>query len=229
MSGVFVTGTDTGVGKTFVAASMAAACLAAGHSVRVRKPLLSGLDDAPFDGVPPDHVLLADACGGIEPAEAIARYTFGPSVSPHLAAEQDGVAIDVPSILADIRAAGAAADRLIVEGAGGWRVPITGAYGFSELASDLALPVVVAARPGLGTINHSLLTVESVRAAGLEVRCVIVGPWPHDPGTMELDNIATIERLGEVRVAIMPHVEHVNRGAFAAAGAGLPLDAIFGD
>jgi len=227
VSGIFVTGTDTGVGKTFVAASLAAGSLAAGYSVRARKPLLSGLDDAFAEGVPPDHQLLAAACGGVEPANIIAPITFGPSVSPHLAAQQAGVDIDIPDMLAGIRAAGAAADRLIVEGAGGWRVPITGSYGFRELAADLALPVVVAARPGLGTINHSLLTIESIRAAGLEVRCVIFGPWPQAPNSMELDNIATVELLGDVAVATLPQIDHQDAEAFAAAGADLPLEEIF--
>jgi dethiobiotin synthetase len=227
VSGVFVTGTDTGVGKTFVAASLAAASLAAGYSVRARKPLLSGLDDALDDGVLPDHVLLEAACGAIEPAEMIAPITFGPSVSPHLAAAQAGVSIDISAMLSGIRTAGKAADRLIVEGAGGWRVPITGSYGFRELAVDLSLPVVVAARPGLGTINHSLLTIESVRASGLDVRCVVFGPWPQAPCSMELDNIATVERLGDVAVATLPLIDHLDPEAFAAAGAGLPLDEIF--
>ena len=227
MSGVFVTGTGTGVGKTFVAASMAAGSLAAGYSVRTRKPLLSGLDDSFDEGVPPDHMLLAAACGDIEPADVIAPITFGPSVSPRLAAVQAGVAINTPAMLNGIRAAGEAADRLIVEGAGGWRVPITGSYGFRELAVDLALPVVVAASPGLGTINHSLLTIEAVRAAGLDVRCVVFGPWPQAPNSMELDNIETVRRLGDVAVATLPQIDHRKPQEFAAAGAELPLSEIF--
>ena len=227
MAGVFVTGTDTGVGKTFLAAALAAGSRLQNRSVCVRKPLLSGLDEPTGDGPAHDHLLLALA-SGCDAAE-IAPLRFGPAVSPHLAAELAGIELDYRQLVEDLIAGQAAADRLIVEGAGGWRVPISREFGFRELAVELGLPVVIAARPGLGTINHSLLTIESVRAAGLYVSCVVFGPWPEQPDRMQADNIATVARLGEVRTATLPHIDHSNLAEFERAGNDLPLDQIFAE
>jgi len=227
MAGVFVTGTDTGVGKTFLTAALAAGSRLQNQSVCVRKPLLSGLDEPTGDGPPHDHLLLALA-SGCEP-NAIAPLRFGPAVSPHLAAELAGVEVDRQKMLDDLKSDGATADRLIVEGAGGWRVPISGEFGFRELAVELGLPVVIAARPGLGTINHSLLTIESVRAAGLYVSCVVFGPWPQEPDAMQADNIATVERLGEVSTATLQFINHSNVAEFEHAGTRLPLRQIFAE
>ncbi len=225
MAGVFVTGTDTGVGKTFLTAALAAGSLQQGRTVCVRKPLLSGLDEPTGDGPPHDHLLLGLA-SGCEP-NAIAPLRFGPAVSPHLAAALAGVEVDQHKMVADLKRDQSAADRLIVEGAGGWRVPISGAFGFRELAVELGLPVVIAARPGLGTINHCLLTIESVRSAGLHVSGVVFGPWPDQPNQMQADNIATVQRLGEVTTTTLPFINHLNIAEFDHAGANLPLDEIF--
>jgi dethiobiotin synthetase len=112
---------------------------------------------------------------------------------------------------------------LIAEGVGGLLVPLTLGYTVRDLALDLGLPVVVAARPGLGTINHSLLTVESARAAGLDVRAVVVTPWPDDPSAMHRSNVEAIARLGAVEVATLAPVG-VEVDQLARAGATLPYD-----
>jgi dethiobiotin synthetase len=108
----------------------------------------------------------------------------------------------------------------VSEGVGGLLVPITPGYLVRDLAVDLALPVVVAARPGLGTINHTLLTVEAARAGGLEVAGVVMTPWPEEPSPMERSNRATVERLAGVRVSGLPHT---TPDRLAEAGAALPL------
>ncbi len=102
--GVFVTGTDTGVGKTFVSASIIAGSIAAGHTVRARKPLLSGLDEPVGDGPPADHDLLASVAPGEQPS-VIAPLTFGPSVGPHLAASESGVQLDPQALIDNVLAA----------------------------------------------------------------------------------------------------------------------------
>ena len=118
--------------------------------------------------------------------------------------------------------ASARAHELVVcEGVGGLLVPITPGYLVRDLAVDLGLPVVVAARPGLGTINHSLLTVEAARAGGLGVAAVVMTPWPEDPTPMESSNRASVERLGDVRVVGLPRT---SREGLAEAGASLPLE-----
>jgi dethiobiotin synthetase len=109
---------------------------------------------------------------------------------------------------------------LVVEGVGGLLVPLDGGQCVRELVVALGLPLVIAARPGLGTINHSLLTIEAARAADLDVRAVVLTPWPQEPAVMHRSNRETIARLGEVDVATLAHVDSIE--GLAAAGAGLP-------
>jgi dethiobiotin synthetase len=214
--GLFVTGTDTGAGKSVVAAAICAALAARGEPVAALKPVVTGLDEPPGEW-PPDHVLLARAAGGRRAPEEVAPYRFGPPVSPHYAAELAGETIEPARILA----AAGRHELVVCEGVGGLMVPITIGYLVRDLAVDLGLPVVIAARAGLGTINHTLLTVEAARAAGLTVKGVVMTPWPADPEPIERSNRETIERLGGVAVAGLPPTD---AGSLASAGACLPLD-----
>jgi dethiobiotin synthetase len=225
VKGVFVTGTDAGAGKTVVAAAIAAALAATGVRVAAFKPVVTGIDVSE-PGWPPDHELLGRVTGQ-DPA-TVAGLRFGPAVSPHLAAELAGVTIEARELLGAARRAGQFADVLVVEGVGGLLAPLSADYLVRDLARDLALPVVVAARPGLGTINHCLLTVEAARAAGLDVRGVVLGPWPPQPDAMLRSNRATIQQLARVPVATLPLVAGPGPAALAAAGAELPVDAWVG-
>ncbi|HKH22881.1 MAG TPA: dethiobiotin synthase [Solirubrobacterales bacterium] len=214
MRGVFVTGTGTEVGKTVVAAAIANTARREGSRVSVFKPAVSGLVDYPpapetwasADELP-DHALLRLAAGSAQQDDEIAPYRYGPPVSPHLGAELAGEPIDPDRLRGAALAAGRVADLLVCEGVGGFLVPLTPGYLVRDLARDLALPVVVAADPGLGTINHTLLTVESVRAAGLEVACVVLNRWPADPSPLERSNLETIERIGRVAVRTLPQLD----------------------
>jgi dethiobiotin synthetase len=216
LRGVFVTGTDTEVGKSVVAASICAALAARGERVAAFKPVVTGLDEepGPFGR---DHELLASAASSGQVADDVAPYRFGPPVSPHLAAELAGVSIEPAELVRAARAH----ELVVCEGVGGLLVPITPGYLVRDLAIDLALPVVIAARPGLGTINHTLLTVEAARAGGLSVAAVVMTPWPAEPTPMQRSNRATAERLGDVRVCGLPQT---SRGQLGEAGASLPLD-----
>jgi dethiobiotin synthetase len=218
LRGVFVTGTDTGVGKTVLAAALAAALRAGGTDVAAFKPAVTGIDE-PEDGRPADHDLLAAAAG--RPAEEVTPHRFGPAVSPHLAAEMAGTTLEPASLVA--AAHGLRAEVVVAEGVGGLLVPLTLGYTVRDLAVDLGWPVVVAARPGLGTINHSLLTVESARAAGLDVRAVVLTPWPAEPPLMLRSNAEAIERLGHVEVTTLREVG-VEVDQLAPAGATLPYE-----
>jgi dethiobiotin synthetase len=219
LRGLFVTGTDTGVGKTVLTASIVAALRARDVPVRVLKPVITGLDEPADPDWPADHELLARAAG-CSPAE-VSRVRYGPPVSPHLAAQLVGVPLDV----ARIAGAAAGPGPVIVEGVGGLLVPLVERYDVRQLARELGLPLVIAARPGLGTINHALLTVEAARAAGLRVAAVVLTPWPVWPGIVERSNRETIARLGSVPVATLPHVARAEPKLLAAAGESLPLDA----
>jgi dethiobiotin synthetase len=225
MRGLFVTGTDTEVGKTVVAGAIAAALRARGERVAVYKPVVTGLDDPVEPGWPRDHELLA-AAAGVSP-EAVAPYRFGPPVSPHLAAELAGVELGLDAMILAAGAAAAEADAeiLIAEGVGGLLVPLTREHTVRDLAVALGLPLVIAARPGLGTINHTLLTIEAARAAGLTLAGVAITPWPEEPSVMTRSNRETIARLGDVDVAPLPHLPDGTPASLAAGGANLPLAA----
>jgi dethiobiotin synthetase len=207
---------------------------ASGERVAAYKPVVTGVgagagagddpsrsDSDAFDpsgGWPPDHELLATVTGAA-PHEVCAT-TFEPAVSPHLAAELAGTTIALGNLVAAARAAAAGADVLVVEGVGGLLVPLSESQSIRDLAIALRLPLVVAARPGLGTINHSLLTIEAARAAGLDVRAVVLTPWPAEPTVMQRSNRDTIARVGAVHVATLPPVAAVSE--LASAGEELP-------
>ena len=205
-----------------VAAAIAAALVARGERVRAFKPVLTGTDEPPDPAWPPDDELLAAATG--QDVGGVAPYRFGPPVSPHLAAELAGEAIEPTTLLASARAAAAGADALVVEGVGGLLVPLTPGYLVRDLACELALPLVVAARAGLGTINHTLLTLEAARASGLRVAGVVLTPWSSSPGPLEESNRTTIAALGAVEVTTLATLSEATPASLAAAGAALPLD-----
>jgi dethiobiotin synthetase len=213
--GVFVTGTGTEVGKTVVAAAIARTLAAEGRRVAVFKPAVTGLDE---DGET-DHALLRRAAGSEQSDEEIAPYRYGPPASPHLAAAQAEEEIAPARLLETARAAGSGADALVCEGVGGLLVPLTGhfsvamgpkdapSYLVRDLAVGIGLPLVIAASPGLGTINHTLLTLEAARSAGLEVAAVVLTPWPDEPTPIEESNRGTIATLGEVEVKTLPQLD----------------------
>jgi dethiobiotin synthetase len=215
LAGVFVTGTGTEVGKTVVAAALAHTLASEGLAVNVFKPAVTGLEE-PGEA---DHELLRRAAGSTQRDEEIAPYRYDPPASPHLAASLAGEEIEPERLLAAARAAAADADALVCEGVGGLLVPLregsgnqsggegAPAYLVRDLAMDLSLPVAIAASPGLGTINHTLLTIEAARAAGLDVAAVVLTPWPEEPSEVEHSNRETIASLGEVEVRALPRID----------------------
>lgn len=211
-AGVFVTGTGTEVGKTVVAAVIANTGRLGGRRVRVFKPAVSGLDE--LAGGEADHELLRRAAGSPQTAAEIAPYRYGPPVSPHLAAELAGEVIEPRALRDAAAAAGRDADLLVCEGVGGLLVPLTPGYLVRDLARDLGFPIVVVAAPGLGTINHTLLTVEAARAVGLKPRLVVLNPWPARPSAIERSNRETIAALTGVRIETVPELALGNQDAW---------------
>jgi dethiobiotin synthetase len=200
---VFVTGTDTEVGKTIVAAALARTLAAEGKRVHVFKPCVTGLEEAGEK----DHELLRRASGSDQSDAEIAPYRYQPPASPHLAAAIAGEEIDPGRLRAVAAAAADGADALVCEGVGGLLVPLAPRYLVRDLAADLGHPLVIAARPGLGTINHTLLTIEAARAAGLAVAAVVLTPWTDRPTEIELSNRETIASLGAVEVLTLPPLD----------------------
>jgi dethiobiotin synthetase len=203
LRGFFVTGTGTEIGKTVVAAVLARNLRQQGLSVAVFKPAVTGLDE-PGE---PDHALLRRAAESGQGDDEIAPYRYGPPASPHLAATQAAEEIEPERLRQAAREAAAGAERLVCEGVGGLLVPLAPPYLVRDLAVDLGLPLVIAAPPGLGTINHTLLTIEAARAMGLSVAAVVLTPWPAAPGQIEKSNRETIESLGEVQAMTLPQLD----------------------
>lgn len=212
--GVFVTGTGTEVGKSVVAAVIAAEAAAAGLDVAVFKPAVSGLDD-PGE---PDHALLARASGSAQSDEEIAPYRYGPPVSPHLAAELAGEEIDPGLLERAAESAAASADVIVCEGVGGLMVPLRPDYLVRNLAVELGHPLVIVAHPGLGTINHTLLTIEAAWTAELEVSAVVLSRWPHDPGRLEESNRETIGELTGIEVLTLGELDLAAPGDWPRLG-----------
>ena len=171
------------------------------------KPVVTGLDEEAGEW-PMDHELLASVTG--QAPDEVSPYRFGLPASPHLAGDVDPARL-VP----------APGEPLVVEGVGGLLVPLTADFSVRDLAVRLGLPLVIAARPGLGTINHTLLTLEAARTAGLEVLGVVLTPWPEEPDVIERSNRETIERLGGVPAHVLPPTSPER---LAESGALLPLD-----
>ena len=205
-----------------VAAVLAAGLTAAGASVAAFKPALTGTDEPADPDWPSDDQLLASVTG--QSPRDVSPWRFGPAVSPHLAAALAKRELDPAELLAAARAVAAPADVLVVEGVGGILVPLTPSYTVRDFARDLGLTVVVAARAGLGTINHTLLTLEALRTAGLWVAGVVLTPWPEQPGALERSNHDTIARLGHVDVAALPRLGDATVPTLVAAAGALPLD-----
>lgn len=206
--GWFVTGTDTGVGKTLVAAAMIGRLRRNGMAVAPMKPVAAGLED----GRCADVDALVGAAGGHYPSELVNPYRFADPIAPHIAAERAGVAIDPDRIVAAFRQLAAGADAVVVEGAGGWRVPLGPGFDLSDLAQRLALPVVLVVRIRLGCLNHALLTAESIAGRGLAL-----AGWVANAVDPALDaapeNVSALaERLtapllGEIPLLPMPHAD----------------------
>ncbi len=197
MKGFFVTGTGTGVGKTFVTAMLARHAVEHGRRVFAFKPIETGCH--PFGE---DQELLAKAAGDWQRDELRNLYCFECAVAPLAAASAEGRRIDLARIETVFARGAAGADLVLVEGAGGWRVPITESEDMSALARRLRLPVIVVATAGLGTINHSVLTVEAVQRDGCEAVLVVLSWRPDEDLVFARANAAEIERLTGVQAIV---------------------------
>lgn len=168
-SGIFITGTDTGVGKTLVAASLAAYLRERGYRVGVMKPAETGCPESNGTLIPQDAVQLKDAADCAEPIEKICPYRFAEALAPSIAAERSDRKIDVDHLLRTYGEINARYDVTLVEGAGGLMVPLLASYTYADFARVLKLPVLVVAANKLGVINHLLLTLEHASCRGLKV------------------------------------------------------------
>lgn len=191
---LFVTGTDTGVGKTFVSTAVLREARRRGMRAVGYKPLETGCQP-----VAEDARALGEACGvEIEPVHALAF-----PAAPAVAARREGVQIEVGAVVARVKEVIAGYEVAIVEGAGGWRVPITESEEMADLAAGIGIPVLIVARGGLGTINHTLLTIDAV-AARCPVWGVVLSVLPTDEREFAESNREEIAKRTSVPVWLDP-------------------------
>jgi dethiobiotin synthetase len=203
--GIFVTGTDTCVGKTIVSAVLARLLRMKGISVGVMKPVTSGCREDDGSLVSDDALLLCLAAA-VPYSDDIAPYRFREAIAPSEAARAECVRINFSHIKSVYERLSASHEYVIVEGAGGLMVPLAGGLLVSDLAHLLDLPLLVVARPGLGTINHTLLTCFTAQQMGLRVAGVIINGMPGNPGLAEQSAPHQIGSLcGAPLLGVWPH------------------------
>lgn len=204
--GVFVTGTDTEIGKTFCSRLLMLALQQRGLSVAGMKPVASGGEYRNGELVNDDALQLQQQSDHDLPYEWVNPYVFEPPIAPHLAATQAGEVIEAAPIRASFSRLQQLSNQVIVEGVGGWRVPLSDTLSVSDLPVLLDLPVVLVVGMRLGCLNHALLTIESIEQAGIRVAGWIANSI--DPAfDVPQDNLRTLKsRLDAPCLALIPHL-----------------------
>jgi dethiobiotin synthetase len=201
VKGIFVTGTDTGVGKTWIAAGLTATLRQWGLKAVYFKPIQSGCPEEDGRLVPTDTRLAQELAGLSEPLERLTPIALRLPLAPGVAAELEGVEVDLERVAAAFRELAGSYEFFVVEGAGGLYVPLIGTrFLVLDLIRWLHLPLLVVARASLGTINHTALTVLAARRAGLPVAGVVLNRFPDHPSLAEETNPELIEAITEVAV-----------------------------
>ncbi|MGA9855021.1 MAG: dethiobiotin synthase [Gammaproteobacteria bacterium] len=219
MRGFFITGTDTGVGKTLVATGLVRNFAVAGLHVVGMKPVASGAAQTVEGLRNEDALALQAAATSLRPYEEVNPYVFAPVIAPHLAAAEAGVTIELPRILAAFRRLSIGADVVVVEGVGGWQVPLANGLQLPDLARSLGLPVILVVGLRLGCLNHALLSARAILADGL-----ILAGWVAN--AIEPDFERRAENLATLKDAMhVPLLGEIPwRPGITAEGAGDGLD-----
>jgi dethiobiotin synthetase len=200
--GIFVTGTDTGVGKTVVSATIAWTLQQSGKRVAAMKPIQTGAGE---DGLL-DIEFVQKVMGTNYPLEVVCPYRFSLPLAPLVAANLAGERIDIDKIKSAYFNLSSRHEIVIVEGAGGLVVPITETYFMSDLAHDLELGLIIVIRPGLGTLNHTVLTVEYARSHGLNILGFVINNFPDSPNLAERKNPELLLKItGERIMGVIHH------------------------
>ena len=210
--GLFITGTDTGVGKTVIAGAIAQWFARRGASVAVCKPIATGCVRRREGLVSEDAEFLASAADSRHPLEQICTQRYAEPMAPALAARHEARPLDWSEVDRSIQQMCLGSAVMIVEGVGGVAVPLDDQTTVLHLAHWLQLPAIVVARPGIGTINHTLLTVGALRSAGVNVAGVIINRYPAESASIaEEANPAAIEKWGGVPVLCIVPEQPVKR------------------
>jgi len=202
MTGYFVTGTDTGVGKTHVSQALARCARLLGKKVFAFKPIETGCEGIDGELIGSDQQALWQASGQWQHGDLRGVYKLRSPVAPLVAAEEEGVEIDLDRILRTLNDGAAQADVTVVDGAGEWRVPITAEHDQNELVRRIGLPVVVVARGTLGTINHSLLALEAIERDGCTVAALVLSRRPEENQHFTENNAFQIGRRWSGKIMV---------------------------
>lgn len=203
--GVFVTGTDTDVGKTLIACALLHAWRAAGKTAIGMKPVAAGCEIQAQSLICGDVIMLRQASSVQAPNELVNPYAFEPPVAPHIAAEEASVVIDLERIHAAFLTLAECAEIVVVEGAGGFRVPLNLHEDSADLARKLGLPVVLVVGMRLGCLNHALLTAEAIRARGLTLAGWVANRIDPDMLHYESNLAALRERIGAPLLGVVKY------------------------
>jgi len=214
--GFFVTGTDTGVGKTLVSLAMMEALKTRGLRVGAMKPVASGCESTPDGLRNEDALALQAACSQPTEYALLNPYAFAPAIAPHLAAAEAGIDISLATLTDTYAALSARAGCMVVEGAGGWMVPLNNRDTLADVAVALELPVILVVGMRLGCINHALLTAKAVAAAGLPVCGWVANELA--PPMPRLDaNVHSLElRLGAPLLGRLPWMDRPDPATLAS-------------
>lgn len=216
--GIFVTGTDTGVGKTLIAGGLAAVLRDRGVDVGVMKPVESGCRRQNGRLIPEDALFLRDMAQCTDDMSLVNIYALERPLAPALAAEIEKVKISKSRILKAVKALLSRHEFVIVEGVGGLLVPLYGNYFVAGLAKDLNLPIVIVSRASLGAINHSLLTLSFARSSGIKIKGLVMNHTSADCGEAEAMSPAAIKRWGKSPLlGVIPFLIDKNRDSIAKA------------
>ncbi|HEY1683319.1 MAG TPA: dethiobiotin synthase, partial [Tepidisphaeraceae bacterium] len=204
--GLFITGTDTGIGKTVITAAIASHLRMIGKRVAVCKPIATGCVHRREGLVSEDAEFLAHHADAEFPLDLICPQRYAEPLAPAVAAEREKRPVDWEAINRSIRIMAAASNVMLCEGVGGVLVPLDEQHTVIDMAKWLGLPVIVVARAALGTINHTLLTLQALRLAGINVAGVIINRFATDSiDVAEQTNPAAIEKWGKTRIlALVP-------------------------
>ena len=205
--GIFITGTDTGVGKTVVAGGIAAALKCRNTDIGVMKPLESGCRLKDNTLLPEDALLLKEMSGSSDPLEKICPYRFKNPVAPGVAAKMEGIEIKLDELNNLYLELEEKHDMMIVEGAGGLLVPVYENFLYSDLIKLFDLPIIVVAASKLGVINHTLLTVRHAQSLGIKVLGIVINHTSNCHGIAEKTNPGVIENFLNIPVlGIVPYL-----------------------
>lgn len=210
MKGLFVTGTDTDVGKTWVSQGLMRCLAQSGKRVVGMKPVASGCHQTDNGLRNDDALMLQQAATEAVEYELVNPYSFAPAIAPETAAERVGVSIDPERILECFDRLTARADTVVVEGVGGWRVPLNGQYDVAMMARQLALPVVIVVNIRLGCVSHSRLTEESILNEGLPVLGWVANN--KDAAAIDHQTVEAIDKLLEAPcIGVVPQLPSTDR------------------